>query len=121
MSQKDKTYLGYMTTEDLIRVNNIIDNPDGLDYADKVQAWTQGREWGEYKEADDPVKAPKHYMLFDDLEAIEAIRELLSDDEYIGYLKGCELKYRFRAGMKDSVEQDIGKAMQYRKFREDLR
>lgn len=67
----------------------------------------------------DAVKAPDHYMLFDDLEAIDAIYQLLSEEEFVGYLKGCELKYRFRAGLKDSAEQDIAKAMQYRKFRQE--
>lgn len=68
----------------------------------------------------DDITAPAHYMLFDDMEAIEAIEKLLTPEEYMGYLKGCELKYRFRAGKKDSVEKDIGKAGQYAKFREAL-
>ena len=66
----------------------------------------------------DVIQSPNHYVLFEDMEAIDAIRELLTTEEYMGYLKGNELKYRFRAGMKDSVEQDIAKAMQYRKMRE---
>jgi len=63
-----------------------------------------------------PVKHPQHYMLFEGMEAIEAIRELLTEEEYRGYLKGNILKYRFRAGKKDRVEQDIAKAMQYDRF-----
>lgn len=67
----------------------------------------------------DMINSPKHYMLFEDMEAIDAIKALLTKEEFDGYLKGNELKYRFRAGMKDSVTTDIGKAMQYRQMRED--
>lgn len=67
----------------------------------------------------DVVNAPDHYMLFDDLEAIDAIYQLLTEEEFQGYLKGNELKYRFRAGLKDKPEQDIAKAMKYREFRKE--
>ncbi len=66
---------------------------------------------------DDGISAPSHYMLFDDMEAIEAIQLILTDEQFEGYLRGCELKYRLRAGKKDSVVKDIAKAMQYGKFR----
>jgi len=33
------------------------------------------------------------------------------------YCLGNEIKYRMRAGLKDDVMQDIGKAMQYMEFR----
>lgn len=61
------------------------------------------------------IKHPKHYNLFadDSLEAIDAIRILLTPEEFKGYLKGNILKYRFRAGGKDDILQDIGKAKEY--------
>jgi hypothetical protein len=61
------------------------------------------------------IKHPKHYNLFadDSLESIDAIRVLLTPEEFKGFLKGNVLKYRFRAGGKDDTLQDIGKAKQY--------
>lgn len=67
---------------------------------------------------DDPVKHPTHYRVWEGLEAIDAIKALLTREEYIGYLKGNLLKYRLRAGKKDSskIEQDISKSLQYEEF-----
>jgi hypothetical protein len=61
----------------------------------------------------DDVTQPSHYMLFPDMESIEAIECLLSPEEFRGYLKGNILKYRNRAGKKDDTLKDIAKAMQY--------
>jgi len=61
----------------------------------------------------DVVNNPNHYKLFPDLEVIEAIEKLLTPEEFRGYKKGNSLKYRLRAGKKDSIEQDILKAMKY--------
>lgn len=60
----------------------------------------------------DPVKHPKHYKFFD-TEAIDIIKSALTDEEFLGYIKGNSLKYRLRAGKKDDVTQDINKAKQY--------
>lgn len=61
------------------------------------------------------VKNPKskHYELWEDYETIDAIKHLLTEEEYRGFLKGNMLKYRLRAGKKDNVESDIEKAMDY--------
>lgn len=68
----------------------------------------------------DAVSSPKHYMLFPDLESIQAIQRLLTPEEYRGFLKGNVLKYRFRAGRKGGDDaktlQDIQKSEQYAKF-----
>ena len=61
----------------------------------------------------DVVNNPNHYKLFPDLEVIEAIEKLLTPEEFKGYKKGNSLKYRLRAGKKDSIEQDISKALKY--------
>jgi len=50
---------------------------------------------------------------------IDAIKELLTEEEFRGYLKGNVLKYRLRAGKKDDVEQDIAKAMRYEAWLND--
>lgn len=68
----------------------------------------------------DAVKSPSHYMFFD-IEAIDIIKASMTADEFKGYCKGNSLKYRLRAGKKDDVLQDIGKAEQYEKmFKETI-
>lgn len=67
---------------------------------------------------DDPVRHPQHYQLWEGLETIDAIKLLLTKEEYLGYLKGNILKYRLRAGKKDAskIKQDIEKSSQYEEF-----
>lgn len=67
------------------------------------------------------VEHPKYYILFADgsMESIDAIETLLTPEEFRGFLKGNILKYRFRAGGKDDVVQDIRKAQQYNKMLAD--
>ena len=67
----------------------------------------------------DAVKRPSHYMFFD-TEAINIIKASLTDEEFKGYLKGNSLKYRLRAGKKDDVMQDLGKANQYEKMYKEM-
>ncbi len=59
----------------------------------------------------------KHYELWNDFEAIDVIKNILSKDEYIGFLKGNILKYRLRAGKKnienDNIIKDINKSIDY--------
>lgn len=67
----------------------------------------------------DPVNNPKHYDLFPGQQSIDLIERCLSRKEFIGFLKGNALKYRFRAGNKDALQQDIDKANWYQnKLRE---
>ena len=61
----------------------------------------------------DVVNKPNHYMLFSDMEAIDVIRTLLTEDEFRGYLRGNVLKYRLRAGKKGDTSEDIMKALRY--------
>jgi len=65
---------------------------------------------------EDVVNEPNHYKLFGTVEVIDIIKELLTEEEFRGYLKGNCLKYRLRAGKKDNVEQDIAKAMRYEQW-----
>lgn len=61
------------------------------------------------------VKNPKskHYELWDDFQVIDAIKALLTPEEFLGFLKGNMIKYRLRAGKKGSVLEDIEKAIDY--------
>ena len=57
----------------------------------------------------------KHYELWNDFEAIDVIKNILSKDEYIGFLKGNILKYQLRVGKKDNVEKEMEKIKDYQR------
>ncbi|AGY36908.1 hypothetical protein FIVT_0009 [Erwinia phage FE44] len=59
------------------------------------------------------VRTPSHYMLFDDIEAIEVIARSMTREQFKGYCLGNILKYRLRAGKKSELaflEKDMAKA-----------
>lgn len=65
---------------------------------------------------DDGIKQPNHYMLFDDVEAIEIIARSMTLEQFKGYILGSVLKYRLRAGKKSemaTMEKDLAKAAQF--------
>lgn len=69
--------------------------------------------------ANDLVNHPPHYTAFP-VEVIEIIKAALGPEGFKAYCFGNEIKYRMRAGLKgDNVEQDIAKAMTYKRFREE--
>lgn len=61
----------------------------------------------------DAVNSPKHYAVFEQLEAIEVIASSMTIEQFYGYCLGNILKYRLRAGGKDDVMQELGKADRY--------
>ena len=67
----------------------------------------------------DLVNLPPHYRK-GDIECIDAIRAMLSSEEFIGYLRGNSLKYRWRFRYKNGIE-DLEKAEWYEKrLKEEL-
>lgn len=64
----------------------------------------------------DAVNHPKHYAVFEQLEAIEVIASSMTADQFYGYCLGNILKYRLRAGGKDDVMQELGKADKYQEL-----
>lgn len=64
----------------------------------------------------DAVNSPKHYAVFEKLEAIEVIASSMTTDQFYGYCLGNILKYRLRAGGKDDVMQELGKADKYQEL-----
>lgn len=62
----------------------------------------------------DVVEKPLHYNWLKK-EVIEIIKDCLTPEEYIGYLKGNIIKYSLRAGLKDydKLEEDLGKRNKY--------
>jgi hypothetical protein len=63
------------------------------------------------KPKSDPVN-PSHYRK-GEIECIDAIRSMLTEDEWRGFLKGTSVAYLWRLGHKDAVEQDARKTMWY--------
>lgn len=63
---------------------------------------------------DQAVYNPKHYSVLDDIEAITLIARSMSTEQFKGYCLGNIIKYRMRLGGKDSVEQDLKKAQNYK-------
>ena len=64
---------------------------------------------------DDEVYHPKHYTEGKH-EVIDIIKEILTGEEYIGYLKGNIIKYSCRAGLKGERADDIRKRDVYTDF-----
>ena len=60
---------------------------------------------------EDVVNKPKHYNQ-GDIECIDAIEAMLSHEEFVGYLRGNSLKYRWRFRYKNGIE-DLRKAEWY--------
>ena len=60
----------------------------------------------------DMVNSPSHYTQ-GGIETIDYIQAKLSQEEFIGYLKGNILKYVSRAGLKDEIIQEYDKASWY--------
>ena len=57
----------------------------------------------------------KHYELWENFEAIDVIKLVLTDEEYKGFLKGNILKYQLRLGKKDEVSKEIEKIEDYKR------
>ena len=55
----------------------------------------------------------KHYELWKDFEAIDVLKNCLTKDEFIGFLKGNILKYQLRLGKKDDVSKEMIKIKDY--------
>jgi len=67
------------------------------------------------KKGKDAVNNPGHYQAKDgsDIECIRAIRAMLTDAEWTGYIKGNISKYNWRAGHKNNKKEDFLKMKKY--------
>ena len=62
--------------------------------------------------SDDPVNHPKHYKK-GNKECIDVIKDSLTEEEFKGYLKGCNIKYMWRYEYKGKPLEDLDKAAWY--------
>ncbi len=60
----------------------------------------------------DAVNSPAHYNN-GNVECIDAIQAMLTPDEFVGYLRGNSLKYRWRFRYKKKPIEDLRKACWY--------
>ena len=65
------------------------------------------------------VESPNHYCLYENVEVIDIIKAALTAEEFTGYCKGNIIKYRMRAGLKGTAEQDIKKSYEYKNYLEN--
>jgi hypothetical protein len=75
--------------------------------ADAVEGLKLAKALGTY----DIVQRPAHYNA-GDIECIDGIKAMLTEQEFIGYLRGNSLKYRWRYPYKNGIE-DLLKAEWY--------
>ena len=66
-----------------------------------------------FEKLNSTVEHPKHYRLEGIREVLDVIRYALSEEEYMGFLKGNVIKYALRAPYKGELEQDWEKAAYY--------
>lgn len=81
--------------------------------AERMDAIILNGNTGEHYEQEDNVKSPSHYQLMSGVESIEIIARSMTADMWKGFCLGNIIKYRLRAGKKDTLEQDIAKADYY--------
>ena len=99
---------------ELALLNPSVHIPNGFDRDDITPQEIEGISSSVNKP--DAVNSPKHYSVFEQLEAIEVIASSMTTEQFYGYCLGNILKYRLRAGGKDDVMQELGKADKYQEL-----
>ena len=82
-------------------------------FNDEAQPVTDNKEQNSTSLVKNP--ASTHYELWDGFESIDVIKEILTPEEYRGFLKGNILKYQLRLGKKDAVEKEMIKIKDYQR------
>ena len=82
----------------------------------QLKAWEENQK----KSANDSVNNPPHYQK-GGMETIDIMQNLLPLDEFMGYLKGCIIKYISRYEYKEKPLEDLAKAEWYIKKLKDIR
>ena len=67
----------------------------------------------EKPKTEDVVNNPSHYKVNKGIETIDFIENVLTREEFIGYLRGNIIKYQSRANLKGRKEEDLKKAKWY--------
>ena len=103
-----------MNTVNLIQITEKIEvkrhTKDKLNEA-TPEDWDAVRWLQKDDSKEDLVNSPVHYNK-GGIECITGIQAMLTDEEFIGYLRGNSLKYRWRFPYKNGIE-DLKKAAWY--------
>lgn len=118
---KDHEYQGLY--HDTIIENAQYITDDSIGFKHNGKHWTIARgdvvfvhEGVKTTKQPDAVNHPKHYAVFEQLEAIEVIASSMTLEQFYGYCLGNILKYRLRVGGKDDVMQELGKVGKYQEL-----
>lgn len=75
--------------------------------------WFSSKRFKIINEVEDIVNNPNHYKGNKGIETIDFIENVLTREEFIGYLRGNVIKYQSRANLKGRKEEDLKKAKWY--------
>jgi len=123
-------FIGYITEDPLLDLVGNFDyavakenNPLQVEYfkEDELELLSVGNtpvtSFGAVQDVKpDVINSPKHYAVFEQVEAIQVIASSMTQEQFYGYCLGNILKYRLRAGAKDDVMQELGKADKYQEL-----
>ena len=101
LGEKTMAKMIYYNEEEMRDVLNDLDDKD-MDYSGAFESDII---------EDDAVNNPPHYNK-GGIECIDAIEAMLTHEEFVGYLRGNSLKYRWRFKYKNGI-QDLEKAEWY--------
>ena len=101
LGEKTMAKMIYYNEEEMKDVLNDLDDKD-MDYSGAFESDII---------EDDAVNNPPHYNK-GGIECIDAIEAMLAHEEFVGYLRGNSLKYRWRFRYKNGI-QDLEKAEWY--------
>lgn len=111
----EEGFIGFIIREAKPTFDWIVGSNSGVEkafYEHELELLGVGKE----SSKPDAVNHPKHYAVFEQLEAIEVIASSMTTEQFYGYCLGNILKYRLRAGGKDDVMQELGKADKYQEL-----
>lgn len=75
--------------------------------------WFSSLRFKIIEDTEDIVNNPNHYKGSKGIETIDFIENILTREEFIGYLRGNIIKYQSRANLKGRKEEDLKKAKWY--------
>lgn len=89
-----------------------------MDYVTYVDPYGKDYQAEETKQNKDSPHYNQHYTDMIGLQPIEVMQDVLSHEEFVGFIKGNIIKYTMRAGHKqgESAEKDSRKAKDYQNW-----
>ena len=98
---------------DIYKVYRKTDDGNYVVLLEKHCAILMKEQCEEMKYDEDVINHPNHYKGNKGIETIDFIENVLTREEFIGYLRGNIIKYQSRANLKGRKEEDLKKAKWY--------